>query len=187
MNLPSPGLVGIVFLISEVALAVAKRSRVAGSSRDANSLRLLWIVIGISIWLGVVAVWRYPQFALPHRQEFAVAGFVLFVIALLLRWFAIIHLGRFFTVNVAIAADHELVETGPYRFVRHPSYTGSLLAFLGFALMLGNALTVAIIMVPVTLVFVHRMNVEERALIGALGEKYVGYRARTKRLLPFVY
>jgi protein-S-isoprenylcysteine O-methyltransferase Ste14 len=58
---------------------------------------------------------------------------------------AIVHLGRFFTVNVAIAANHRLIDTGPYRFVRHPSYTGALMAFLGLALCLANWVPLAVI------------------------------------------
>ena len=64
---------------------------------------------------------------------FASAGVVLFVAGLILRWWAIIILGRFFTVDVTIEKDHELVERGPFRIVRHPSYTGVLLAFVGLA------------------------------------------------------
>ena len=63
---------------------------------------------------------------------------VLFAAGLLLRWWAIISLGRFFIVNVTIEKDHELVERGPFRIVRHPLYTGVLLAFVGYALSLGN-------------------------------------------------
>ena len=61
---------------------------------------------------------------------------MLFVAGLILRWWAIITLGRFFTVDVTIEKDHELVERGPFRIVRHPSYTGVLLAFVGLALSL---------------------------------------------------
>jgi protein-S-isoprenylcysteine O-methyltransferase len=119
---------------------------------------------------------------------FRLLGIVLFAAGLALRWYSIVQLGRFFTVNVSIAADHELIESGPYRFVRHPSYTGMLTAFLGFALTLGNWAALLIMMVPVSWVFVYRMNVEERALRAALGERYVAYSGRTKkRLLPFIY
>ena len=63
---------------------------------------------------------------------------VLFVAGLILRWWAIITLGRFFTVDVTIEKDHELIQRGPFRVVRHPSYTGVLLAFVGVALSFRN-------------------------------------------------
>ena len=116
-----------------------------------------------------------------------VAGVALFVAGLLLRWWAIITLGRFFTVDVTIEKDHELVERGPFRMVRHPSYTGVLLAFVGLALTLDNWAALLVILLPIGVAFIHRMNVEEKALSGALGSQYTNYMRRTKRLVPFVY
>jgi protein-S-isoprenylcysteine O-methyltransferase Ste14 len=107
--------------------------------------------------------------------------------AIALRWWAIVVLGRFFTVDVTIARDHQLVDAGPFRVVRHPSYAGVLFAFIGFALAVANWAAMLVILVPIFAAFVHRMNVEERALTAALGDRYVGYMQRTKRLVPFVY
>jgi protein-S-isoprenylcysteine O-methyltransferase len=90
-------------------------------------------------------------------------------------------------VAVAIAADHRLIDTGPYRFVRHPSYTGALMAFLGLALCLANWASRVVMVVPVFLVFLRRMQVEEGALLQALGDQYREYMNRTKRLIPAVY
>ncbi len=179
---------GLLYLVSEALLIVARRSRQsADSTKDAGSLRLLWIVILVSILLGVNLSRRWPVAALPHQHVFAVVGFVIFIVGLILRWYSIIQLGRFFTVNVAIAEDHELIESGPYRWVRHPSYTGALLAFLGFGFSLGNWLALLVIMVPIFFAFGYRMNVEERALRSALGDRYTSYTRRTKRLVPFIY
>ena len=118
---------------------------------------------------------------------FAVAAVVLFAAGLLLRWWAIVTLGRFFTVDVTIERDHELVERGPFRWVRHPSYTGVLLAFVGWAVTLWNWVAMAVALVPIFVAFVRRMNVEEEALARALGERYVEYMKRTKRLVPGIY
>jgi protein-S-isoprenylcysteine O-methyltransferase len=104
-----------------------------------------------------------------------------------LRWYSIFFLGRFFTVDVAVAADQHVIDTGPYRFIRHPSYTGVLLAFLGLALCFGNAATLFMLVVPTTAVFLYRIRIEEAALQSGLGEPYKQYMQRTKRLLPFVY
>ena len=90
-------------------------------------------------------------------------------------------------VIVAIAAGHRLIDTGPYRFVRHPSYTGALMAFLGLALCLVNWASPAVMLIPVLLVFLRRMHVEEDALLRALGNQYRDYMQRTKRLIPAVY
>lgn len=187
MKLPLPAILGLTLLVSELLLAFAKRSGGGATGKDANSLRLLWFVIMISVFLGMRAQTQWATAALPHRHIFAIAGIVLFAAGLLLRWYSILQLGRFFTVDVAIAADHQLVESGPYRLVRHPSYTGALIAFAGFALSLGNWAAFLVMLVPIFFAFVFRMNVEERALIAALGPRYLAYSRRTKRLIPFIY
>jgi protein-S-isoprenylcysteine O-methyltransferase len=90
-------------------------------------------------------------------------------------------------VNVAIATDHQLIDRGPYRYVRHPSYTGALMAFLGIGLALANWTSLAILVIPIFSVFARRMRVEESALLLGLGAQYRLYMDRTKRLIPGVY
>ncbi len=179
---------GLVYLFSEVLLTATRRSRSrTGTKQDRSTLGVIWLVIMASVTAGVYVAMHWPAAALPHGQVFASVGVFLFVAGLLLRWWAIITLGRFFTVDVTIEKDHELVERGPFRLVRHPSYTGVLLAFVGFALTLRNWAALLVILVPIFAAFIRRMNVEEEALSRALGSRYADYMRRTKRLLPFVY
>jgi len=179
---------GLVFLISELLLAVTRRSRSkTGTKQDRSTLGMIWLVITVSVTVGIFVALNFHTAALPHGQMFAIAAVVLFAAGLLLRWWAIITLGRFFTVDVTIEKDHELVERGPFRIVRHPSYTGVLLAFVGYALSLRNWVALLVILLPIGAAFIHRMNVEEDALSRALGPHYADYMKRTKRLVPFVY
>ena len=179
---------GLVYLISEVLLTVTRRSRSrTGTKQDRSTLGVIWLVIMVSVTAGIYTATRWPAAALPDGRMFAIAGVVLFVAGLFLRWWAIITLGRFFTVDVTIEKDHELVERGPFRVVRHPSYTGVLLAFVGFALTLRNWAALLVILVPIFAAFIRRMNVEEEALERALGSRYADYMKRTKRLVPFLY
>ena len=179
---------GLVYLISELLLTATRRSRSrTGTKQDRSTLRIVWLVIMVSVAAAIYVAKYWPAGALSHQRTFVVAGMVLFVAGLLLRWWAIVTLGRFFTVDVTIEKDHELVERGPFRVMRHPSYTGVLLAFVGFALSLGNWVALIVILVPIVAAFIHRMNVEEDALSGALGQQYIDYMGRTKRLVPFIY
>jgi protein-S-isoprenylcysteine O-methyltransferase Ste14 len=114
-------------------------------------------------------------------------GLVVICAGLLLRWWSIATLGRLFTVNVAIRAEHHLIDTGPYHFVRHPSYTASLLVHLGTAVCVGNVLSLLALTVPLLGTLVNRMRVEEDVLITGLGQAYRDYIARTKRLIPGIY
>src|SRR5215831_13815197 len=177
---------GLIFLVSEILLTLTRRSRSeTGTKQDRSTLGIIWLVIAVSVTAGIFVALNFRPAALTYGQIFAVAGVMLFAAGLLLRWWAIISLGRFFTVDVTIEKDHELVERGPFRFVRHPSYTGVLLAFVGLGLSLGNWAALLVILLPIGAAFIHRMNVEEDALSRALGRHYADYMKRTKRLVPF--
>ncbi|MFT3885096.1 MAG: isoprenylcysteine carboxylmethyltransferase family protein [Flavobacteriales bacterium] len=186
-HLPSPSLCFLVFGLSELGLLLFKRAKGGTRGADHGSLRALWLVIGASIYAAIDISFRWPRFAFPTNTGLHVLAFALFAGGLALRWWSIIHLGRFFTVNVAIAQDHRLVDDGPYRSLRHPSYTGALVTLLGLALMLGNWLSALVLLVPVTAMLLWRISIEEKALAAAFGPAYAAYQARTKRLVPFVY
>ena len=178
-----------IYVASEFGLSMVKRARGSKSQlADQGSLALLWIVISCSMFLAFSQKYATPQFDFRTLAAPATAvGAVCFVAGLAFRWYAIIYLGRFFTVNVAIASDHKLIDGGPYRHVRHPSYSGALLAFLGIALCIGNWASFAIIAVPILAVFLWRIHVEEAALLLGLGDQYRSYMNRTKRLIPGIY
>lgn len=185
MRLPSLTLLSAILFASEFGLALAKR-RQPGSSRDEDrlTLPLLWLVIGLSIWAAFVLRARYPAARLPFPLYSYLTGLALFLLGVILRWAAIYQLGRYFTVNVAIAEDHKLITSGPYRYVRHPSYSGSFLMFLGYGLCTLNFFSLAALLVPIGLAFLWRIRVEEAALRAAFGDSYRDYCRRTGRLFP---
>ena len=129
----------------------------------------------------------FPGVTVPYPSGFYLFGFLLFLGGLILRWYSIGYLGRYFTVDVSISAEHRLIDSGPYRFIRHPTYMGALLAFLGLGFCLGNWLSILFLSVPIIGAFLRRIRIEERALVEALGEQYRAYMRRTKRLIPFIY
>ncbi len=132
-------------------------------------------------------VWLFPDATVPYLRGFYLFGFLLFLGGLILRWYSIGYLGRYFTIDVSISAEHKLIDSGPYRCIRHPTYTGALLAFLGLGFCFGNWLSILFLTVPIIAAFLWRIWIEERALTDALGENYRAYIERTKRLIPFVY
>ena len=187
MNWPGPELIGAAYGLSEFALSIRKRSSGGNGDTDRGSLLLLWGAIMVAVTAAILAS-RFAPWA--HSSLLARAygvGVLVFVLGLALRWYAILHLGRFFTVDVAIASDHRVVDDGPYRWVRHPSYTGAIVAFAGFGICLGNWLSLALLVVLVGWAFARRIVVEEAALTAALGDAYRAYAARTRRLVPGVY
>ncbi len=185
MKISLSAILGLTYFFSELILAFTRRSSEKTDSKDANSLRVLWLVIGASIWFSFLAHANFRAALLP--APFSALGSICFVAGIFLRWYSIIQLGRFFTIDVAIAADHQIVDSGPYRFVRHPSYAGALLAFVGFGLVMRNWVSLLALTAPIFLAFLYRINVEERALLEAFGDRYRAYTRRTKRLIPFLY
>jgi len=180
-------MLGLVFGLSEAGLALLKRSRDDSVDADDATLRILWVTIVLAMTAGIVVSLRIPAAAVRHAAPLFWIGCTLFALGLALRWYSIIYLGRFFTVNVAIHSRHEIIDTGPYARIRHPSYAGALLAFLGLGLSLANWASLALVVLPIFLAFSRRIVIEETALASALGSPYITYMRRTKRLVPFIY
>ncbi len=178
----------IVWPISEIVLSVAKRasSRTA-EVRDRGSIKLLWIVIAASVTVAVLLEYEgLGQMAIaPEHLRLIVL--VLLLAGLAIRWTAILTLGRLFSTNVAVKKGHTIVRRGLYARVRHPSYSGLMLAFVALGLSFGNWLSLIVIVVPVAAALGYRISVEERVLVDTFGREYEDYISNTKRLIPWVY
>lgn len=177
-----------LFPVSEMTLALLRRARPGTASlQDQGSLRVLWLVITGSVLLAIILQpFAATQMHLPPRFHLVLAV-CLIGAGLAIRWTAILTLGRLFTVNVAVQHGHSLVESGLYRHVRHPSYSGLLLAFLGLGVFFANWLGLVVLLVPITLAVANRIAKEEAVLGRAFGPAYQAYRARTKRLVPGLF
>ena len=186
MRFLNPLWLGAIYGLSELYLAITRQSRRA-LSRDRNSLLLLWIVIAVSVFLAVQMVWIARDATVPSPAGFYIFGFLLFLFGLALRWFSIGYLGRHFTGNVAVNPEQKVVDSGPYRYIRHPSYTGALLAFIGFGCCLQNWLSILFLTVPIIAAFLWRIRIEEAALLEAIGDDYADYMRRTDCLVPRLY
>ena len=182
-------IVNLVWILSEVVLVVfARWNRRSALPRDRGSRTLLWCVIGVGIAAGNAAqAISCARIRIPELWLLGVS--LLFLVGgLVVRWTAILTLGRFFSTNVSIQQDHRLVRTGLFRLVRHPSYSGLLLLLLGMALSFANWLSFAVIVVPFLAALLYRIRVEESSLVEVLGQDYVEYcRSTTKRLLPGIF
>jgi protein-S-isoprenylcysteine O-methyltransferase Ste14 len=114
-------------------------------------------------------------------------GLIIGWLGLLLRWWSFVTLGEYFTVVLQVSDDQSVVDHGPYRVLRHPSYTGLLLALVGCGLMTGNWLGATSSVVIVLVALVHRIRVEERSLCAALGDRYRDFASSRARLVPFLW
>jgi protein-S-isoprenylcysteine O-methyltransferase Ste14 len=160
----------------------------AGDRLDRGSMLIVVASLGAGLAGGFVLARRLHASAITDaRWPLFVAGLVLMILGLALRQWTVALLGPYFTVDVRVQPGQTVVERGPYRWVRHPSYTGLILIFVGLGLALGNWAALAVLMVVPTIGLVVRIHLEERALLEGLGEPYRRFAANRPRLFPGVW
>jgi protein-S-isoprenylcysteine O-methyltransferase Ste14 len=188
-----------IWLALEVGLRVRDRiTRRGSTSRDRATRRTIMLMIVPAILAATAVSYLVPTGS-PLRLAGAgtgadagagsvswpvVAGLAVMWLGLAIRAWAIVVLGRSFRTTVEIDADQPVVARGPYRWVRHPAYTGVLLLATGYGLAMGNWLSLLITVTVPAVAMLRRIGVEETALVETLGRPYEVYRTRTKRLVP---
>ena len=171
------GLAWIVFWIYWIASASTSKESVSGGWRT----RLTGVsVVGVFL---IAGVFRSGGLAVDS-VILAAIGAALFACGIALAVWARLHLGRNWGMPMTQRAEPELVTSGPYRFVRHPIYTGLLTAMLGTALV-DNLLGLIVVAVLLAY-FYYAGTVEERNLAATFPKAYPEYRSRTKMLIPFL-
>src|SRR5438034_7985455 len=177
-----------VWIVSELfgAVLVPRLRRRGGATRvkrDRGSGALIIFTVFLSIILalslGYASVGPLPDWVFYP-------GIFLMLLGVVVRQWAIAVLGRFFSLTVRVAEDHRVVVKGPYRLVRHPSYTGVLITFIGLALAVQSSGALLVLLVVFGVSYGYRMRVEERVLLSELGQDYAEYVKRTRRLIPFL-
>lgn len=181
-----------VWLALEVGLRVRDRLRgTGGAGRDAHTRLLIVATVAPVVVVSAVLAGMLPPggpLDLPGRGLAATAvGLVLMVAGLALRCWAVVVLGEAFRTTVEVDADQAVVDHGPYRVLRHPSYAGALLVLVGFGIGAGTWVSLVLCVVVPAVAFTRRIVVEERVLGAAMGAPYRNYARRTRRLVPGVW
>ncbi len=164
---------------------VGRRGVLTTTSADRGTYWTIVVAQALAVVLGVAARLAAPWADLPVWVW--ALGIVAMVAGTVLRLWAVLALGDQFRRVVAVTPDQDLVTDGPYRWVRHPSYTGALLIFGGFGLSLANAVSVLVLVVLPGAAYLRRIRVEEAELTAVLGERYLSYARGRARLVPSVW
>jgi protein-S-isoprenylcysteine O-methyltransferase Ste14 len=168
----------------EVSVRVRERIQgQGGHARDRFTRVLIALSLAAAIALALFLRQRAPALRVPTRA----AGLVVMWLGLALRVWAIAALGRAFRTTIEVDAEQTVVSSGPYRWVRHPSYTGLLLLVAGFGLSTGNWLSFAVCVLLPLPALVRRIHFEELELTRVLGEAYRTYASGRARLIPKVW
>lgn len=158
------------------------------ATKDNDNYSLL--VFYVSIWLSAgiafpVSFSEYGRIS-SHFPLMSILGFLTICLGLFIRLTAIKTLQDQFTYTVKIIDNHELITAGIYKYIRHPSYSGQSLIFLGMGIAVSNWLSILIFFIPTLLTTFYRISVEERVLLDHFGEQYSAYKRRSKMLIPYI-
>ena len=166
----------------------SRRRRLPRGATDHDSGSKWWLIgsIWMSVAIGFWVAFLVPDTAITSgRTALFITGLVLMLAGMALRWYSIRVLGTSFTLEVSTRPGQKVVQSGPYRLMRHPSYTGGLLTVMGVLVCCVNWASLAALILAVA-GYAYRIKVEERALATDLGSPYRDYMRRTKRLIPFL-
>ncbi|HEY0264030.1 MAG TPA: isoprenylcysteine carboxylmethyltransferase family protein [Granulicella sp.] len=175
------------WFIPEIILSRRRPGKDARKA-DRRSKIIVITAVNLGILLGFTAAFQAPGFSIGiHWETWFVAGIAVWLGGILFRWYSILTLGRFFTFDVAFSSNQHVVERGPYRWLRHPSYLGSLLAMIGFGMTFANWLALILPVCCLAAAYAYRIPVEEQALVQYLGSDYDDYMQRTWRVIPYLF
>jgi protein-S-isoprenylcysteine O-methyltransferase Ste14 len=177
----------IIYGLFEIFMSRRKQdNRKIFKSGDKGSIWLLTMSISMGYWLSfIIASTKTGR--IYQWDTFFVIGSVLVLAGLIIRVKSIMKLKQQFTYTVTKIENHELIQTGLYKIIRHPGYLGQLIIFLGISVCLSNWLSILLMIIPVLFGYLNRIKVEEKFMIEQMGQKYLDYQKKTKRLIPGIY
>ena len=173
---------GLVFDV-----AVVKKARPANEpdkKRDTHEPAFLGPLSGLFL-LPIPIIIGYARIGVLPSSLFY-PGLIFWLVGGAIYGWGVLTLGRFYSRVVRIIPGHQVIQKGPYRFVRHPMYAGEILAFMGLGMALQSWVALLIILAAAGISFGYRIPVEERFLAAELGDEYVQYMKRVKRLIPYL-
>lgn len=173
--------VGILALFFQPDYHIVKDK--SKSKDKGTEIQIIWSVY-ITQLLAVIeaAYFRFPESV--KWDTFTTVSLVVMILGLALRTWAVYTLGSYFTMHLSIQKEHKIIRSGPYKYLRHPSYAGAFLIYAGIPVFLHTwfALIAAVVILPVA--WLRRIHYEEKLLIEEFGEEYKSYCRAVKRIIP---
>lgn len=181
-----PILTALAVSIGRLLEVKKKRDTVAGPVRENFTFRF-FVLVGGFMTLGSIAEYYFRGgYVSPSFSWISYAiGVLVAIVSFKLRWAAIAALGRFWSLHVEIRENHEFVQSGPFRFVRHPTYFSMLLETASFGLICSAWWMLLVILPIFILSLILRLRLEEPAMVDKFGDAYREYQKRVPMLLPY--
>ena len=177
-------LIGILWLILILYLIVAAIGVKQDTQPHTWQRLALTLAIIAAFLLPRLPIFRFLRFA-PANPVVGVVGVILCATGMAFLVWGRQYLGRNWSQTVSVKKDHELVTSGPYRYVRHPMYAGGLLACFGSAIVGGGPWIFLLVILGA--IFLWRVGAEDKLLKRQFPNEYADYKKRTKALIPFVW
>jgi protein-S-isoprenylcysteine O-methyltransferase Ste14 len=170
----------------EISLLIRDRVRGTGTTTADRGTRTLFVLAWLSGFIGaqLTAERIKPGNPLHFGHGHLIGGLVVMCAGIVLRVWSVLVLGKSFRTTVEVDPGQQVVDRGPYRLVRHPSYSGLITVAIGAGIYFGNWISLAFMIVLPVAATLRRIAVEEAALTQVMGQPYLEYRQRTKRLIP---
>lgn len=176
----------LAWVVLEHIWMVSRGGALVGGEIDRGSSIVLGVLYGVGLAGAAAAAWSGGAPIAPPSVALAI-GAVLFAIPVVFRPLCMIYLGKSFTPDLQVHEGHHVVDTGPYRLVRHPLYAAALVTYLALVMAFDSWYSLAPALVFPVAGVLYRITIEERMLVRRFGDAYASYIKRTKRLIPFIY
>ncbi|HYA92233.1 MAG TPA: isoprenylcysteine carboxylmethyltransferase family protein [Thermodesulfobacteriota bacterium] len=179
----------VLWLAAEAYLILRDRAHGKGKREiDRRTRNFNTIATVVTLVLAPIANWApVLRFDVPGATVVFWLGIVVMLLGLFLRHWSIIVLGRYFRTTIELEKGQKVIQKGPYKYVRHPSYAGIVVFFVGYGLLSKNWLSLLAAACLPTVSLVYRIRIEEVALAEGLGAEYAAYQRKTKKLIPGIW
>ena len=181
----------VIFGISEWVLNFSMKKKGINSVEKDKTTIIFMFALTISVAIAILLSFylnriEVLKIVFSHKILMVLTIFFM-LIGMMIRWFSIITLDKYFSTNLTIIDGHTLYKSGLYKYIRHPSYLGATISFVGVGLYFSNMISFCIIVSSIVIGYIHRIRNEEKMLINHFGKEYVDYQNETKILIPFVW
>ena len=180
----------IIIMVANAAIWLTQPPVSGAETMDNKSKDKFSVLLILFFSLGSIVVsvidWAYLHQNLTSSY-LLIIGLILIIFGIILRYWSIRILGKFFTPTIQIKEDHALIIKGPYSIVRHPSYLGAWTTIAGAAIFFGSYIGFIVALAGMGISYYIRIDLEEKALIEVFGQQYKNYQQRVKKIIPFIW
>lgn len=177
----------LVYGIFIMELAVVLRRRKNAQKKDKGTALILFASIFLAFFIMNILL-KTGVGLLPKEYHWVTyIGFAIIIVGMIFRWYSINVLGKYFTGVVMIQQDHKIIKKGPYKILRHPSYTGGIIYLVGVGVSANDWLTTLVFLITSGISYSYRIKIEEKALLEHFGNDYSNYQKETWKMIPYIY